>query len=47
MDEYEIAIALLNAAKEHIEDQERELAELRQQLAARGRAIEAALDGVI
>jgi hypothetical protein len=32
MDEYEVAIALLNAAKEHIEDQERELAELRQRL---------------
>jgi hypothetical protein len=32
MDEYEVAIALLNAAKELIEDQERELAALRQRL---------------
>lgn len=32
MDEYEVAIALLGAAKEHIEDQEREIAALKAQL---------------
>lgn len=33
IDEYEVAIALLSAAKELIEDQEKELAELRTQIA--------------
>lgn len=34
VDEYEVAIALLSAAKELIEDQEREIAELKTRLAA-------------
>ena len=31
-DEYDVAIALLTAAKQHLEDQEREIADLKQRL---------------